>query len=296
MLPRHALTRRELLALGAGLAARLGAAAVEDKQRLPVVSKRVEKVFLAPGKMPNGLQAVPDGLWILDQENPNKAHQVRYEDGKVLVELQTESSHGSGITYGNGALWIASTYGLTTLKVDPKTGWGGIYDGTHTCPTANDGNVWTVMYNGLLVNEATGDVESASWAPDEYAYIACLNGRIGKTALWGYAPDNPSAGTYAISFSLRAPSRATATFAPRPMNIVNFELPKRSAILRHLGPCSSMPRTWPGSCSSAFTQTLPSVALRSRMRANWSARSSVASTCAVNALVEHTLISGPACT
>jgi streptogramin lyase len=122
MLPRHALTRRELLALGAGLAARLGAAAVEDKQRLPVVSKRVEKVFLAPGKMPNGLQAVPDGLWILDQENPNKVHQVRYEDGKVLVELQTESSHGSGITYGNGALWIASTYGLTTLKVDPKTG------------------------------------------------------------------------------------------------------------------------------------------------------------------------------
>jgi streptogramin lyase len=72
--------------------------------------------------MPNGLQAVEDGLWILDQEDPNKVHKVRWADGSVLVELQTESLHGSGITYGDGALWIASTWGLTTLKIDPKTG------------------------------------------------------------------------------------------------------------------------------------------------------------------------------
>jgi hypothetical protein len=70
-----------------------------------------------------------DGLWILDQADPNKAHKVRYEDGSVLVEIQTESMHGSGITYGNDALWIASTSSLEncksclkTLKVDPKTG------------------------------------------------------------------------------------------------------------------------------------------------------------------------------
>jgi streptogramin lyase len=113
-------SRRDFLAAAAGMA--VVRAGTEDKQRLPVVAKRVEKAFRAPGKMPNALQAVPDGLWILDQVDPNKAHKVRYEDGSVLVEIQTESIHGSGITYGNGALWIASTWSLKTLKVDPATG------------------------------------------------------------------------------------------------------------------------------------------------------------------------------
>lgn len=113
-------TRRDFFA---GLAAAaMARAAVEEKERLPVIPKRLEKRFLAPGKMPNGLQCAADGLWILDQEDPNKVHKVRYEDGSVLAQLQTESVHGSGITYGDGALWIASTYGLKTLKVDPKTG------------------------------------------------------------------------------------------------------------------------------------------------------------------------------
>src|SRR5262249_4895361 len=76
----------------------------------------------APGKLPNDLQDAPDGLWILDQADPNKVFKVRYEDGSVIQEIQTESIHGSGITFGNGALWIASTWTLKTLKVDPKTG------------------------------------------------------------------------------------------------------------------------------------------------------------------------------
>lgn len=104
----------------AGLAMLLPQQAAKDN--LPVVPKRLERVFLAPGKMPNGLQAVADGLWILDQEDPNRVHKVRYQDGSVLAEIQTESSHGSGITFGDGALWIASTYGLKTLKIDPVTG------------------------------------------------------------------------------------------------------------------------------------------------------------------------------
>lgn len=102
--------------------AALTSAIAGEKDQLPTVRKRIEKVFLAPGKMPNGLQAVADGLWILDQEDPNKVFKVRYEDGSVIRELQTESIHGSGITYGDGALWIGSTYGLKTLKVDPETG------------------------------------------------------------------------------------------------------------------------------------------------------------------------------
>lgn len=43
----------------------LAAVKKEDKSSLPVIPKRVEKAFLAPGKRPNALDGVPDGLWIL---------------------------------------------------------------------------------------------------------------------------------------------------------------------------------------------------------------------------------------
>ncbi len=91
------LTRRGFLAAAA--ASRV-LAAEPDKSKLPVIPKRVEKMYKSPGKEPNDLQFVPDGLWILDQVDPNKAHKVRVEDGKVLHEIQTESIHGSGITMG----------------------------------------------------------------------------------------------------------------------------------------------------------------------------------------------------
>ena len=90
----------------------------EGKDHLPVVPKRVEKAFRAPGKLPNDLQDAADGLWILDQADPNKVFKVRYEDGSVIHEIQTESIHGSGITFGDGALWIASTWTLKTLNSD----------------------------------------------------------------------------------------------------------------------------------------------------------------------------------
>lgn len=117
---RRFLAASSLVPLTSGLA--LAIASPDDKAKLPLIAKRVEKVFRAPCRQPNALQAVPDGLWILDQVDPNKAYKVRYEDGAVLQEIQTESIHGSGITVGNGALWIGSTWGLTTLKVDPSNG------------------------------------------------------------------------------------------------------------------------------------------------------------------------------
>jgi len=121
---RDEISRRHLLAaMGClSLSSHLMAVTVEDKQKLPIVTKRAEKAFKSPGEHPNALEAVPDGLWILDQADPNKVHKVSYTDGSVLVEIQTESIHGSGIAYGDGALWIASTNTLKTLKVDPKTG------------------------------------------------------------------------------------------------------------------------------------------------------------------------------
>jgi hypothetical protein len=124
------LSRREFVATAAtvALGPRLAAATPEEKARLPLVPKRVEKAFKAPCRQPNDLQFVSDGLWILDQVDPNKAFKVRPEDGSVLHQIQTASIHGSGITFGNGVLWIGSTKMLDpkdpprTLKVDPQTG------------------------------------------------------------------------------------------------------------------------------------------------------------------------------
>jgi hypothetical protein len=122
--------RRTLLAGAAGAiaASRFSFAAEPD---VPVVTKRVEKRYkVAISTQPNDLQFTAEGLWILDQldQPTNKAILVKPEDGTVLREILTESLHGSGITYGNGALWIGSTYGKDaldpprTLKVDPHTG------------------------------------------------------------------------------------------------------------------------------------------------------------------------------
>lgn len=87
--------------------------------------------------------------------------------------------------------WKSTSAPAYGTKVDPKTGWGGTWDGLHTCATDPKGQTWGVMYRGMIVNEATGDV-SMMGTPKQYAYMACLSGRIGKTSLWGYAPDNPS--------------------------------------------------------------------------------------------------------
>lgn len=80
----------------------------------------IETVFEAPGPQPNGMQATPEGLWILDQQT-NEAQLVSYE-GDLLVTLATASDRGSGITRDGAALWLASTYSREILKIDRATG------------------------------------------------------------------------------------------------------------------------------------------------------------------------------
>jgi len=128
------ISRRGFLTGVAGTAAVVaatGPSRVRAQEDLPVISKRVEKLYTVSGcKQPNDLQFTSEGLWILDQvDQPgNKAFLVKPETGLVLREIMTESIHGSGITYGNGALWITSTKMKNpkdppvTLKVDPNTG------------------------------------------------------------------------------------------------------------------------------------------------------------------------------
>ncbi len=82
---------------------------------------KVEKHFKSPGPQPNGLQAAPDGLWIIDQVDL-KIYKVDWETGDVLFEAQTDTEHSSGITVGGGYVWIASTFELQIAKLDMKTG------------------------------------------------------------------------------------------------------------------------------------------------------------------------------
>ena len=81
---------------------------------------KIETLFEAPGPQPNGMQATPAGLWILDQVT-NQVHLVSYQ-GEVLKMLDTASDRGSGITDTGAALWLASTYSREILKVDRETG------------------------------------------------------------------------------------------------------------------------------------------------------------------------------
>ncbi len=100
------LSRRSLLISSGTLAIirRMRTANEDARENLPIVPKRVERVFKVPAiKEPNDLQFAPDGnLWILDQVDPDKVFK-NPKDGSILDQVQTESMHGSGITYGNGA-------------------------------------------------------------------------------------------------------------------------------------------------------------------------------------------------
>jgi len=130
----HAISRRRFLTGVAGATAAITTsriAAGRAREDLPVIMKRVEKLYTVSGcRQPNDLQFTSEGLWILDQvDQPgNKVFLVKPETGAVIKEIMTDSIHGSGITYGNGALWITSTKMKNptdppvTLKVDPNTG------------------------------------------------------------------------------------------------------------------------------------------------------------------------------
>ena len=138
------MLRRDFLQLAAGVAATFPTA----------VTDKVERMFATPGKQPNGLQAEPEGLWVLDQGN-NHAALLDWRDGKPLRDFETETDRGSGITWDGEALWIASTYNRLLVRVDPQTGkalkkfdspgsgvvkWGP--RGAHPQPTGAHGLEW----------------------------------------------------------------------------------------------------------------------------------------------------------
>ena len=93
------LSRRAFLAGVAALAATsrtsLAAGAAAE---VPLVTRRVEKRYKIAGcTQPNDLQFVPDGLWVLDQVDPNKAFKVRPEDGSIIDNSKLNRSTAAGL-------------------------------------------------------------------------------------------------------------------------------------------------------------------------------------------------------
>src|ERR1700737_2082824 len=108
------MQRRTFLALtGAAGSARAG---------IPVrKTAKVEIAFRSPGPKPNGMQATPEGLWIIDQGEGNRACLVS-ETGQVLRSFETGTDKSSGITCDGPSLWIGSTYSREIVRVDARTG------------------------------------------------------------------------------------------------------------------------------------------------------------------------------
>ena len=105
------------------------AATIAARKNAPIIPKKVNRLYnlKAAIDQPNDMQFAPNGdLWILDQKDPNKVFTINPATGAVLGSVVTDSIHGSGITYGDGAWFITSTKVLvgkpSTLKVNPKTG------------------------------------------------------------------------------------------------------------------------------------------------------------------------------
>ena len=63
-------------------------------------------MFAGPGLQVNGLEAVPEGLWLCDQRD-NRSYLVDW-DGRVLTSFASPTRNASGITFGAGTVWVAS--------------------------------------------------------------------------------------------------------------------------------------------------------------------------------------------
>lgn len=82
---------------------------------------RARVAFRGPGEQANGLEAVPEGLWLCDQQN-NRAYLIDY-DGATLTSFPGPVRNASGISFGAGAVWTAANVpGTAIYRHEPTTG------------------------------------------------------------------------------------------------------------------------------------------------------------------------------
>lgn len=121
------VSRRSFLGFAAGLPISAAAPAAAQgpgvTRNVPVrKAGKVEIAFKSPTPRPNGLQATPNGLWIIDQGPGSRASLVRYSDGSVITSFETDTVRPSGITFDGTAIWIGSTFSYENVRCDATTG------------------------------------------------------------------------------------------------------------------------------------------------------------------------------
>ena len=77
------------------------------------MNPRITRYMRTPYSAPNGLQVTDEGLWVVDQFTDRIALLAleaphEYGASRILRELPTESSNTSGMSYGEGGLWLAA--------------------------------------------------------------------------------------------------------------------------------------------------------------------------------------------
>src|ERR1700694_4630836 len=87
---------------------------------LQVATPRV--MFMGPGLQVNGLEAVPEGLWLCDQRD-DRSYLVDYSDGRVITSFASPARTASGITFRAGSVCVASNIRPSMIfRHDPRTG------------------------------------------------------------------------------------------------------------------------------------------------------------------------------
>ena len=82
---------------------------------------RARVVFGGPGAQVNGLEAVPEGLWLSDQRD-NRTYLVDY-GGRVLTSFASPARNASGTSFGDGSVWVASNLRPSMVfRHDPASG------------------------------------------------------------------------------------------------------------------------------------------------------------------------------
>jgi streptogramin lyase len=117
--------------------------------------------WLTPGPQPNGLQAAPDGLWVIDQTD-NHLYKLSYADGSVISRVPTEGNHSSGVTHDGESAWVASTFGCVLLKLEDDGTTAASYDTPGVGVIETEDAEWT---------RATG-AHGMHWVDPENMWVA----------------------------------------------------------------------------------------------------------------------------
>ncbi len=100
------------------------AAAIDVSSIKSRPAAKVEIAFKSPHRRPNGLQATPEGLWVLDQQEENFVSLVNFADGRVIREFQVPGLAGaSGLTVDDeGTMWINDTHNSVIVACNSQDG------------------------------------------------------------------------------------------------------------------------------------------------------------------------------